>query len=175
MEDSKYKTLRGRFFAGIIDGLVLMPLYFVSPADHIGSVPALLLILWYLVFEASGYMYSIVMHKRYGQTVGKMMMRVKVVTYPDEGSLSYRRAILRDIGFIIPAVGASLYNIPYLLAGQNPYERPEGMSSVEMFMIYSSVAWFLLEMTTALLSSKRRAVHDHIAGTVVIRVPNQAL
>jgi uncharacterized RDD family membrane protein YckC len=175
MDNNKYGTVRRRFFAGLIDGLVFMPLYFVSPLDHIASVSVLVLIPWYLLFEASGYMYSIIMHKRYGQTVGKMAMKVKVVTYPDEAPISYRRAILRDIGLIIPAVGASLFNIPYLLARQNPYEQPGGMSPVEMVFTFASVAWFLLEMLTALLNPQRRALHDYIAGTVVIKVPNQAL
>ncbi|MFL6264288.1 MAG: hypothetical protein ACJ76Y_31765 [Thermoanaerobaculia bacterium] len=31
------------------------------------------------------------------------------------------------------------------------------------------LAWFLLEVTTALTNQKRRALHDLIAGTVVVR------
>lgn len=36
-----------------------------------------------------------------------------------------------------------------------------------------ALVWFLLELGTMLASEKRRALHDYIAGTVVIRAPQQ--
>jgi uncharacterized RDD family membrane protein YckC len=33
----------------------------------------------------------------------------------------------------------------------------------------ASVIWFIIEIVTCLLNEKRRALHDYIAGTVVVK------
>jgi uncharacterized RDD family membrane protein YckC len=39
------------------------------------------------------------------------------------------------------------------------------------FMVYAGGLWFLAEVVTMLTNEKRRALHDWIAGSVVVRVP----
>jgi uncharacterized RDD family membrane protein YckC len=43
------------------------------------------------------------------------------------------------------------------------------------FVLWSSLAWWILEVATMLSHSKRRALHDFIAGTVVMRVTPPAV
>jgi uncharacterized RDD family membrane protein YckC len=43
------------------------------------------------------------------------------------------------------------------------------MNVVDTFLTYSTANWFLVEIITMLTNDKRRALHDFIAGTVVIR------
>jgi hypothetical protein len=38
-------------------------------------------------------------------------------------------------------------------------------------LAFAGLAWFLLEIGTAFINPKRRAVHDLIAKTVVVQVP----
>jgi uncharacterized RDD family membrane protein YckC len=38
-----------------------------------------------------------------------------------------------------------------------------------LILAYASIGWFLLEVVTMLTNSKRRALHDLIAKTVVVR------
>jgi uncharacterized RDD family membrane protein YckC len=39
----------------------------------------------------------------------------------------------------------------------------------EAVLAWAGCAWYLLEVITMLTNDKRRAVHDFIAGTVVVR------
>ena len=39
-----------------------------------------------------------------------------------------------------------------------------------MILVLAGLGWFLLEIGTTFINPKRRAVHDLIANTVVVRV-----
>src|SRR5215467_6690335 len=57
-----------------------------------------------------------------------------------------------------------------LLAGQLA-NRGLGDARFLMWFFAVAIAWGALEFITMLFNSKRRAIHDWIAGTVVIRQP----
>jgi uncharacterized RDD family membrane protein YckC len=46
---------------------------------------------------------------------------------------------------------------------------PSENTVVENYLSWLSIAWFLLEIVTMLTNEKRRALHDMIAGSVVIK------
>jgi uncharacterized RDD family membrane protein YckC len=79
------------------------------------------------VFQASsrafgiffGVLYTVLFHWLWGQTFGKMAVRVRVVTVAGE-ALSLRTAILRDLGYVVSAV---LLGIGYLMAGLRTDKR----------------------------------------------------
>src|SRR5450432_2870235 len=92
----RYRTFWPRFWAGWIDSLVFIPL---SGADWLvqqtTSAPAVLA-LWFVLYTLSFDIYSVALHAKYGQTLGKMAMGVKVLSL-SETKLSLRQALLRDI------------------------------------------------------------------------------
>jgi uncharacterized RDD family membrane protein YckC len=52
-----------------------------------------------------------------------------------------------------------------------------GINSPDFFNLHSYIAfadfaWFVAEILTMLSNEKRRAIHDFIAGTVVVRIGN---
>lgn len=49
--------------------------------------------------------------------------------------------------------------------------QPAWVTCVE----YATVVWLLSELVVLLFNEKRRALHDFIAGTVVVRVPGRDL
>jgi len=164
----KYSTFWPRVWAGFIDGLVLAPLslfdnYLSSPART-----AFVLIAWTLFSYSATWGYSVSLHARRGQTVGKKAQHVKVMDVSEERIPSWRQAFLRDIGGIALGFCGVVY-LTYLVA-VHKYGAAEHLPWPLFVLLFADIGWFFLEITTMLTNSKRRALHDLIAGTVVVRV-----
>jgi uncharacterized RDD family membrane protein YckC len=106
------------------------------------------------------------MHGKYGQTLGKMACKI-VVLDVSEQSLTMRQAVLRDIlGLILLCVGLT-HNIPRIVQGIDISAPPN------LLIVFSGLGLFLVEIVTMFTNDKRRALHDFIAGSVVIRKPSK--
>jgi uncharacterized RDD family membrane protein YckC len=166
----KYSTFGPRFWAGFVDGLVFLP---VSLLDDYLSSPArtaLVLVAW-AVFSYSAYWaYSVSLHALRGQTVGKKYKHVKVLDVSEERIPSLRQAILRDIGGITAGICGTFYFSYIVLA--HKYAGTDELLSHWPWRIlaFANLGWFLLELVTMITNPKRRAFHDLIARTVVVRV-----
>ena len=81
MINEKYKTFWRRLLAAIIDMIVLLPVGL--PQIWVWSqsydVPKGLQITWYAFITLSWYVYEIIMLGKYGQTIGRMLVKVKVL------------------------------------------------------------------------------------------------
>jgi uncharacterized RDD family membrane protein YckC len=166
----RYSTFWPRFLAGFYDGFFFLPVtlfdnYLSSPAR-----PVAVLIAWALFSYPAYWVYSVALHAYRGQTVGKKWMFIKVMDLSEHRIPSVRQALLRDIGAIIPNSLALIYFI-YLVSTRT-YTEPLGQSNHWPIIVLGSanLLWFFLEVVTMLTNSKRRALHDVIAGTVVVRV-----
>jgi uncharacterized RDD family membrane protein YckC len=111
--------------------------------------------------ELMPYAYSILMHGRYGRTLGKRIMGLKVIDAGEKKEITYRQALLRDSVPLAGMFGVLLF--PLVSPGTDRLAFDAWSESI-------SLGWFLTELVTAALNDKRRALHDHIAGTVVVKV-----
>ncbi len=164
----KYQTFWRRFWALNIDGLLFFPLSLLHVWIISTQIKGLPLFLWVLTTSAAHVLYFILMHAAFGQTIGKMITRV-IVLDVHESKLSYRQAVLRDI---VPLIVWPLnihwaYSMAY--GGVSEMELME-IRTYQVVM-YSWGAWAILELVTMLLNKKRRALHDFIAGSVVVKKP----
>ena len=168
-EKKKYRTFWPRFWAGLIDGLVLLPLDYIDHRIWLKSskIPSLIILLWFLFNSLSFVTYSVLMHGYLGQTLGKMVCRVKVFDI-SEGRLRFKQAIRRDIVPIILILVHLPFLIPTVFSNINPFDQELSFS----MLFFGSIIflWFLLEMITMFSNEKRRALHDYIAGSIVIRI-----
>jgi hypothetical protein len=86
---------------------------------------------------------------------------------------------MRDIFPLIASIVGVLVALPEVAHGKSPYpDAAAGFASLSTFDLvrfWSMWAWWILEVATLLLNSKRRALHDFIAGTVVMRVSQPPL
>ena len=172
MIEQKYRTFWRRFFAEFVDALVLSP---VSLATgwvwrHADSVPLPLLALHYLVSRLLFFIYEIYFLGAHGQTPGKMALGIVVLDVSERRHVSYRQALLRNavpLGFMLLLLPYQLFQILtgrfYLLL---PGGRPDAISWILSQVL---MVWFLLEIVTMTFNSKRRALHDLIAGSVVVK------
>ena len=167
MSSARYHTFWRRFWAGLLDSLIFWPFEWIDAQVQSFNLPSTLLSVWLLVSYLAFSIYVVLMHARYGQTVGKMLTGVTVLSYSGQVPISFRQAVIRESPYIVllligwATVSADLLtsgglNIPLWVANS---------------LSFAAFIWFALEIITMLFNDKRRALHDYIAGTVVVRNP----
>lgn len=166
----KYRTAWLRFCAGVVDGVVLLPLTLL--VQWVGpklSSPVALIPLT-VVACGAGLVYSVLLHGHYGQTLGKRQLRVKVLDV-SEAPLTMHQAVLRDAPMIVLAFVQIILLARFILGGGNPFGWAVDPATQPLGMLqYAMLVWFGAEVVTMLFNEKRRALHDWIASSVVVRV-----
>jgi uncharacterized RDD family membrane protein YckC len=190
----RYRTFWERFIASLLDGLVLLPVS-VPSAFVIGYGPRWLATGWVLLTFPVAWLYTSYCHGRWGQTIGKRAVGIAVVREEDEGPAGYRRAVRRDLGTICFAAIAAAVMLALIARGETdsfrtldrdryrPSAHSEEFSVGQalrdsvpdlppwyLVLIPLQEAWLLLELGTMLSNSRRRALHDYIGGTVVVKL-----
>lgn len=169
MVEYKYKTFWPRFWALFIDGLVFMPMAFFSDWLFGIELNSVINLIYYAFIDTlSYYFYTVYMHGKFGQTIGKMLMKIKVSKVNGE-PFTYKRALYRDSVIIGASILILFIEAGPILNGINPLLATEG-SQAFLVLIWIQLAWFMIEFITMLTNNKRRAVHDFIAGSVVTRI-----
>jgi uncharacterized RDD family membrane protein YckC len=158
----KYETLGRRFGALILDSLILIPVNLVVSFLTVlmSWSPGILTVSSALggVISVS---YYILMHYQYGQTLGKMVMKVKVLD-DSEGAINFGQAVIRSLPQLIPAMFAVSFSTA---------DRTDNLSASVVGTLISglvSIFW-IADVIVCLVNDKRRALHDFIAGTIVVR------
>jgi len=162
----KYRTTARRFWAGIVDGLVFLPVGLFDQWVNIANLPLSMLVAWMLFSNAAILLYNVLMHGFYGQTLGKMALGVKVLDV-SESPISMRQAFLRESAYIVFNAITVIISICLAFGG-----GPKIFHTTQTIVGTASIIWFYAEILTCLTNKKRRAIHDFIAGTVVVKTTN---
>jgi uncharacterized RDD family membrane protein YckC len=170
----KYSTFAPRFWSESVDSCVLAPIGFISYAILSLNIPRSQAELVVIVQNLAWLLYTVVMHGRYGQTVGKMVTKVRVVDFRTEGKISFLQAWLREGIPMVLSLGMVGYEVLCILNGSlTPKSVANGSAPPfgKLFWLLAALPslWFVAEVVTMLTNDKRRALHDFIAGTVVVR------
>ena len=167
-----------RLLASSIDGLV-----FLLPAAAMGwwalssrTAAALLLI----PGSACWHFYRVVMHAHRGQTVGKVVTRIRVVTMSGL-RISWREALLRDsISIVFTALATTSTLIAVTLMPEAAWglgwrETARMLDGAEPswgpWAKAAGALWLWIDLLALLVNRQRRTLHDLIAGTGVICIP----
>jgi uncharacterized RDD family membrane protein YckC len=162
-EVDKYRTGFKRFIAAIVDGLLLLLPVIVFTANFgIKQEYAVLMSVFNMLLPV---VYSVFMHFKYGQTLGKMLVNVQVKDISEEGRLTLKQALLRD-SILIGLEIVGLISLLFLTYSDSPILQTlmDNIISNAVFL------WTLLEIVSMLTNEKGRAIHDFIARTVVVKV-----
>jgi uncharacterized RDD family membrane protein YckC len=168
----RFHTFWRRFWAGWIDALIFYPQSWINKWvwGHFSSPWAL--VPWFVFACLSYALYSILLHGFFGQTIGKRVMGVKVLDRAG-ARLSMKQAVLRDSFYVVYTMVSLAIDLPAVASGRNPYD-PETASLATLGLarilsLSATMLWSFIEVVTMLTNEKRRALHDFIAGTVVVR------
>ena len=135
-------------------------------------------ILWQIPLAFLLSAYTIYFHGRCGQTIGKMVSKVKVVNLKGE-NISWKQAFLRssvEVGFAIPIsiiMTMILIRLPdneftSLTFTEYAQNIKELKSAYTHRLENLNESWICSEFIVLLFNKKKRAIHDFIAGTVVV-------
>ncbi len=170
-----HETFWRRFFALLVDAAVLSPFgvacSFLDEWPRGQGKPFAIAVL--ALPSGVAFAYSVVMHARYGQTVGKMACRVKVVDAASGGRITFRQALAREGIYwmrVLPTVGWALYKIASDRANLENISDTPHLETGYWLTFIAAVAWFMIDFFVCLQSKNYRALHDFIAGTIPVNV-----
>lgn len=161
----KYKTFFPRLVALLIDSFIMLPLAIFDDWFRRAEYPPLFFYVWIPLSAAVFPAYMIFMHGKYGQTLGKMYMNVKVVKAETEEKISFGHAFLRELPQLLFNISSVVLGIVFL-GESDKSERLETSFGIFQFVTF---VWAMAEIVTFFYNEKRRALHDYIAGTVVVK------
>jgi uncharacterized RDD family membrane protein YckC len=166
---NKYDTTGARIGAAIVDSIIFLPLNLLNGIlSDILSNQTVLLIAWTIISLSLFQLYSIFMHGKYGQTIGKRTMGIKILTFPEELSITYKHAFIRELPYTILIIADISINIAVILQPELIYNQP--VILFEGIFNYAGLLWIVVEIISMLFNDKKRAVHDLIAKTVVVKI-----
>jgi uncharacterized RDD family membrane protein YckC len=123
--------------------------------------------------------YWVFCHGRWGKTVGKLVTGTRVATL-DGSHISWRQAFLRSaVEIMFGIVGCFAFIPAYLNMPIEGYAELTTRARFELlqsmwpqwypFLTKANNAWLWSEFIVILLNKQRRALHDFIAGTIVVQ------
>lgn len=164
-----YAGFGKRLAANLVDIFVFLPFgitrVLLFPHSHVWTFVTIvlspLLILAYYIF----------CHARWGQTLGKRAVGIRVVKVSGE-RLTWREAILRSLVDVVLTFFYILIMTPILFPNLEALWLQWVIAFSSLWVIKLDIlgqVWFWSELVTMLFNKKKRALHDFIAGTVVIQ------
>jgi len=161
----------------LLDFLIMIPVIFLTlylnglskNAYYFTFIPSLIFHFWY----------SIYLVKKHGGTPGKLIAGIKILKINGE-NVTWKESILRQIVTFILTIFASVITIIALSKADGEYyESLTWMTKQQylmtltplLFTIYTwtSNIWTYSELLVLLFNKRKRALHDFIAGTVIVR------
>ncbi|HSU17523.1 RDD family protein [Longimicrobium sp.] len=174
-----YAGFGARFSAGLIDVVVLLPLLALTTWIETRSPASAALGAVLSIFLFGGYQVGLVALR--GQTVGKRVMDIQV-RRADGSAVGFGEAFMRYLPFLVQLVVGSLGQIVAASAlTQADFDLAGGLMGRSGMLSGAGPGWavavntlmtfFVLADVIVFFANRRhRALHDVIAGTVVVHV-----
>jgi uncharacterized RDD family membrane protein YckC len=169
IEVSKYSTFWPRFWAAFIDGIIFAIILYAESLifgfDY-NQQDSL-----FQTFNAIQLgIYSVLMHGLCGgQTFGKMALGVKVLNHSNELGIDVKQALRREsVNLVLNTL--SLILIVVVASSIETTGTLSSFVSISATVLgVVAIVWVISEFVTMLFNDKRRALHDFIGKTVVVR------
>ena len=168
--DDKYKTFWLRFGAVWIDSVIFLLLNIFDGWIWGLSLNnySLLITFWSIIYSYTYIIYRVFMHAYFGQTIGKIVCKVKVMDIK-ENKIKMKQSILRELIPTLLVTILLLIKFPYLVKGDNPFLNSHFLNfNLHYQLIF--LGWYILNFITMMNNYKRRAIHDFIARSVVVKL-----
>jgi len=166
---NKYETFTRRFVALFIDGIIINIIVKLITLSFT-SIPSIINLLLTFVTTNLPYVYSIFLLGRFGQTIGKIITKVKVVDNVSESKIGFYQAFMRDV-VPLTIVNLALILTLIIVSGEDLSKYEFSTLGKVLLGLPGTMLliWSILEIITMINSNKYRALHDKIADTVVIK------
>lgn len=168
----RYAGFWPRLGALVVDLLVVSSVGFLAVWVLSGlASQTLAMTMEFLVVVVSS-AYNIYFLGRWGQTIGKAVLGIRVVAL-DGSPAGFQRALYRHAVDLVLSLITAALNVLALASGLSATN--EQGTSARVIVETIEGLWVASEFIVLFLNEKRRALHDFIAGTVVIHVRREAV
>ncbi len=177
--DNLYAGFWIRLGSLLLDTLFVLPIFFlILYVNGLGKniyfytiIPNLAFALWYNIY----------LPKKYGGTPGKLVAGVKIIRLDGE-AIGYKEATLRysySIELVLTIL-SSIWMTNFLLQADDVIFTSLGWMQRTQYLMtlspgflkfynWASNIWIYSEFIVLLTNKRKRAIHDFIAGTVIVR------
>ena len=177
INDSLYGGFWLRLGALLLDGIFVMPVVFL--ALYLNSFGKNIYFLTFIPNLLFGLWYGIYLPKKYGGTPGKLVVGLKIVRLDGE-TIGWKESIWRySINLVITIFSVTMMTVCILKADNSVYT---GLSWLKQSLYLTSLAptfftihtwtnniWVYGELVVLLTNKRKRAIHDFIARTVIVK------
>lgn len=173
----QYASFWQRLGAHLVDMGILLPLTIGTMV--LANEIRLFHVYWFLPSLAFGLFYSVYLVQRFGGTPGKLILKMRIALV-DGTPVTTMAAFLRHSVLFVISIFSGIVSILAVLSVTD--EAFEAMGTTARMQVTSDYSpalgwivvvlvqvWIWSEFITMLLNKRRRAIHDYIAGTVVVR------
>lgn len=178
IDSLRYAGFWPRLGAMLLDGLILGPVGWLSILA--GGHHRLYDVYTFIPFILLGLFYNVYLVRRFGGTPGKLIVGIRIRKVNGD-PVGYREAILRELpDTILNALVSFALLLPLFqmtdaeyasLSFTGLYQRQLALAPAWYKPAnWAQNIWFWSELVVLLTNRKRRALHDFIAGTVVVHV-----
>jgi uncharacterized RDD family membrane protein YckC len=165
-KQKKHQTAFKRLLAAIIDGVIFLPLLYIERFLNQVYSSTLTHFAWEAIHAFLPIVYSIILHYKSGQTIGKWVTGIRVLDLSETRKLTFLQSVLRDSFYLLMAIVAICY---FAFKLSNTENTDMALSDYSNFSSNALIIWTVLELLTMFTNLKKRTIHDYIAGSVVIR------
>lgn len=177
ISESIYAGFWTRLGSLLLDFIFILPVVFLiqylnglSRSIYFYTIiPNLLFALWYNVY----------LPKKYGGTPGKLAVGITIIKLNGQ-PIDWKEAILRHIVLLsLTVLGSVIIVVTIMEADEETYTRLGWLQRSQYLMSLSPVffklynwasnIWIYSEFIVLLTNRRKRAIHDFIAGTVIVR------
>lgn len=177
--DNIYAGFGQRLGSLLLDFVFVLPVSFaILYANRLGLYVHLITLIPSLVFSL---WYHVYLTQRNGGTPGKTVINLKIIRI-DGNPIGWREAILRHIVlFGLTLVSTVMMVISVFQADPDVFNSFDGdwlkqaqylnsfHPNFNIFYLWATNIWVYSELIVMLTNKRKRAIHDYIAGTVIVQ------
>jgi len=177
INDSLYAGFWARLGSLLLDTIFLMPIIFLTL--YLNGLGKNIYFITFIPNFLFGLWYSIYLPKKYGGTPGKLVVGMKIIRIDGE-PIDWKESFLRySINFAITLFSVAMMTVCILQADDSIFTSLSWLKQTQYLMTLSptffkvhtwiSNIWIYGELVVLLTNKRKRAIHDFIAGTVIVK------
>lgn len=177
ISESIYAGFWIRLGSLLVDFIILLPVLFLI--QYLNSLGKNVYFYTLIPNLAFGIWYNIYLPKKYGGTLGKLVVGIKIIRL-DGHLIDWKEAILRHIVMLTITILSSIMMTKNLMeANEGIFKSLSWLQQVQYLESLSptffkinrwvSYIWVFSEFIVLLTNKRKRAIHDYIAGTVIVK------
>ncbi|MFN8416371.1 MAG: RDD family protein [Cytophagaceae bacterium] len=177
IDDNIYAGFPPRFSSLVLDMAFLIPLSY--GAIYINSLDRLMFFYTIIPLLLIKFVYNVYIPHRYGATSGKLVLGLQFLRI-DGQEIGFKEAFLRySVLFALSIFGAIVTTTALVQADDTNFNNLDWVEQATYLMSFSPIlyviadwaghVWTWSEVVVLLTNPLRRALHDYIAGTVIVK------